>query len=326
MKSLWNKAEAKKSGNDLLKLRIYSSRLLGQEEDLVLHGGGNTSVKTKEKNIFGEEEEIIYIKGSGWDLATIEEAGFAPVKLKTLQRMAELDHLTDVEMVKYQRMAMTDPLAPNPSVEAILHAIIPYTFVDHTHADAVVTISNTATGNGRIQELYGDNMLIVTYVMPGFLLAKEIYTLTRDLDWNNIEGMILLNHGVFTFHDDAMVSYEKMIKIVTKAENYLRDHVAVKLEGSGRGEIDTLKIAQLRRSVSIIWEKPILAHSDNSKTCTAFSNLPDLEKIANKGPLTPDHIIRTKQTPVIYLTITKKTYAIMQKRIRITLMNLTTET
>ena len=299
MKSLWNKAEAKKSGNDLLKLRVYSSRLLGQEEDLVLHGGGNTSVKTKERNVFGEEEEIIYIKGSGWDLATIEEAGFAPVKLKTLQRMAELDHLTDVEMVKYQRMAMTDPLAPNPSVEAILHAIIPYTFVDHTHADAVVTISNTATGNGRIQELYGDNMLIVPYVMPGFLLAKEIYTLTRDLDWNNIEGMILLNHGVFTFHDDAMVSYEKMIKIVTKAENYLRDHVAVKLEGSGRGEIDTLKIAQLRRSVSRIWEKPILAHSDNSETCTAFSNLPDLDKIANKGPLTPDHIIRTKQTPVI---------------------------
>ncbi|MCH7514532.1 MAG: bifunctional aldolase/short-chain dehydrogenase [Bacteroidetes bacterium] len=299
MRSLWNKAEAKKSGNDLLKLRIYSSRLLGQEEDLVLHGGGNTSVKTKKKNIFGEKEEIIYIKGSGLDLATIEEAGFAPVKLKTLQRMAELDHITDVEMVKYQRMAMTDPLAPNPSVEAILHAIIPYTFVDHTHADAVVTISNTANGNGRIQELYGDHMLIVPYVMPGFLLAKEIYTLTRDLDWNNIEGMILLNHGVFTFHDDAMVSYEKMIKIVTKAENYLRDHVAVKLEGSGRGEIDTLKIAQLRRSVSRIWEKPILAHSDNSETCTAFSNLPDLDKIANKGPLTPDHIIRTKQTPVI---------------------------
>lgn len=299
MKSLWNKAEAKKSGNDLLKLRVYSSRLLGQEEDLVLHGGGNTSVKTKERNVFGEEEEIIYIKGSGWDLATIEEAGFAPVKLKTLQRMAELDHITDVEMVKYQRMAMTDPTTPNPSVEAILHAIIPYTFVDHTHADAVVTISNTATGNGRIQELYGDNMLIVPYVMPGFLLAKEIYTLTRDLDWNNIEGMILLNHGVFTFHDDAMVSYEKMIKIVTKAENYLKDQVAVKLEGSGRGEIDTLKIAQLRRSVSRIWEKPILAHYDNSEVCTAFSNLTDLDRIANKGPLTPDHIIRTKQTPVI---------------------------
>ena len=299
MKNLWNNAEEKKLGSDLLKLRVYSSRLLGQEEDLVLHGGGNTSVKTKELNIFGEEEEIIYIKGSGWDLATIEEAGFAPVKLKTLQQMAEQDHLTDVEMVKYQRMAMTDPSAPNPSVEAILHAIIPYTFVDHTHADAIVTISNTPNGKERIQELYEDNMLIVPYVMPGFLLAKEIYKLTRDLDWSKIEGMILLNHGVFTFHNDAKVSYEKMIEIVTKAEIYLRDQISVKLEGSTRGKLAPLKIAQLRQSVSKIWGLPILAQSNNSEVSTAFSNLPELATITNKGPLTPDHIIRTKRTPVV---------------------------
>ena len=187
MRSKWNSVDAKKLGNDLLKLRVYSSRLLGQEEDLVLHGGGNTSVKTKEVNIFGKEEEIIYVKGSGWDLATIEEAGFAPVKLNILLQMAELDQLTDVEMVKYQRTAMTNPSAPNPSVEAILHAIIPYTFVDHTHADAVVTISNTTNGKERIEEIFGNNMLVVPYVMPGFLLAKEIFKLTRNTDWNKIE-------------------------------------------------------------------------------------------------------------------------------------------
>ncbi len=299
MRNLWNKAEAKKLGDVPLKLRVYSSRLLGQEEDLVLHGGGNTSVKTKEKNIFGIEEEIIYVKGSGWDLATIEEAGFAPVKLKVLQQLAELDHLSDVEMVKYQRMAMTNPSAPNPSVEAILHAIIPYTFVDHTHADAVVTISNTPDGNERIQELYGDNMLIVPYVMPGFVLAKEIYKLTRGLDWNKIEGMILLNHGVFTFHNDAMVSYENMIKTVTKAEDYLKQEVAVKLEGSGKGKVAPLKLARLRQIVSKIWGKSILVQIDNSEVCTAFSNLPNLSTIVNKGPLTPDHIIRTKRTPVV---------------------------
>ncbi|MCK5210071.1 MAG: class II aldolase/adducin family protein, partial [Cyclobacteriaceae bacterium] len=240
-----------------------------------------------------------YIKGSGWDLATIEEAGFAPVKLKTLQQMAEQDHLTDVEMVKYQRMAMTDPSAPNPSVEAILHAIIPYTFVDHTHADAIVTISNTPNGKERIQELYEDNMLIVPYVMPGFLLAKEIYKLTRDLDWSKIEGMILLNHGVFTFHNDAKMSYENMIKIVTKAEKYLRDQISVKLDDSTRGKLAPLKIAQLRQRVSKIWGLPILAQSNNSEVSTAFSNLPKLATITNKGPLTPDHIIRTKRTPVV---------------------------
>ncbi len=299
MRNLWNKVEAKKLGDDLLKLRVYSSRLLGQEEDLVLHGGGNTSVKTKEKNLYGEEEEIIYIKGSGWDLATIEEAGFAPVKLNALQQMAALDHLTDVEMVKYQRVAMTNPSAPNPSVEAILHAIIPYTFVDHTHADAVVTISNTPNGNEKIQELYCDNMLIVPYVMPGFVLAKEIYKLTRGLDWNKIEGIILLNHGVFTFHDEAMVSYENMIKTVTKAEDYLKQEVTIDLEGTGKGKVAPLKLAQLRQSVSKLWKKPILVQIDNSEVCTAFSNLSNLATIVNKGPLTPDHIIRTKRTPVV---------------------------
>ncbi len=299
MRSLWNKEEVKKFGNDLLKLRVYSSRLLGQEEDLVLHGGGNTSVKTKEKNIFGEEEEIIYIKGSGWNLATIEVAGFAPVKLKKLQQLAKLDHLSDIEMVKYQKIAMTDPAAPNPSVEAILHAIIPYTFVDHTHADAVVTISNTLHGEERMQKLYGENMLIVPYVMPGFILAKEIYKLTQDLDWSTIEGIILLNHGVFTFHDDAMMSYKKMIEIVSIAENYLEDHAPLKLESSDKGEISPLKIAQLRKNISIIWKKPILAHFHNSELSTAFSKLPTLDVITNKGPLTPDHIIRTKRTPLV---------------------------
>ena len=299
MRSKWNSEDANKLGNDLLKLRVYSSRLLGQEGDLVLQGGGNTSVKTKEVNIFGEEEEIIYVKGSGWDLATIEEAGFAPVKLNTLLQMAELDRLTDVEMVKYQRAAMTDPSAPNPSVEAILHAIIPYTFVDHTHADAVVTISNTTNGKERIEEIFGNNMLIVPYVMPGFLLAQEIFKLTRNTDWNKIEGMILLNHGVFTFHDDARISYEKMIETVTKAEDYLSNHAPARLEGSDKGKVDSLKIARLRQNVSRLWKKPILAHLDNSELSTAFSKLPDLDALMDKGPLTPDHIIRTKRTPVV---------------------------
>jgi len=204
MRNLWDPRESKKYKNNLLKLRVYSSRLLGQEKDLVLHGGGNTSVKVIEKNIFGEKEEIIYVKGSGWDLATIEEAGFAPVKLKTLQQMAELDHLTDLEMVNLQRMAMTDPAAPNPSVEAILHAIVPFTFVDHTHADAVVTISNTPDGKKRIQQLYGDKLLVIPYVMPGFLLARKIYTLTRGQDWNKIEVPVLVRPRVLQlFYNDG---------------------------------------------------------------------------------------------------------------------------
>ena len=122
MKNNWNEEIASTYKTDPLKMRVYTSQLLGKEEDLVLHGGGNTSVKIKETNIFGEEEDILYVKGSGWDLATIEEAGFAPVRLKTLLQMAELEELADTDMVKFQRAAMINPSAPNPSVEAILHA------------------------------------------------------------------------------------------------------------------------------------------------------------------------------------------------------------
>ncbi len=299
MKSSWNDTEAKALNNNLLKLRVYTSRLLGKEQDLVLHGGGNTSVKTREKNLFGEEEEILYVKGSGWDLATIEEAGFAGVKLKTLLQMAKLEELSDMDMVKNQRAAMTDPSAPTPSVEAILHAIIPYRFVDHTHADAIVTISNTRFGEKRLKELYGDKIIIVPYVMPGFILAKQIYSLTKGMDWSKTEGIILLHHGVFTFNDDARTSYEKMIELVTVAEDYLIKHAVLETERPEAKEIDTLKMAALRKNVSELFGKPVLAHLDDSPASIVFSKNLNLSDIANRGPLTPDHIIRTKRTPLL---------------------------
>jgi rhamnose utilization protein RhaD (predicted bifunctional aldolase and dehydrogenase)/NAD(P)-dependent dehydrogenase (short-subunit alcohol dehydrogenase family) len=299
MNSSWNEAEAATLNNDPLKLRVYTSRLLGREEDLVLHGGGNTSVKVKEKNIFGEEEDIIYVKGSGWDLATIEAAGFAPVKLQALLKLAALAELNDSEMVKQQRVAMTNPSAPNPSVEAILHAIIPFAFVDHTHADAVVTISNTVDGEKRLRELYGENILILPYVMPGFILAKQVYNLSKKIDWSKTEGIILMHHGVFTFSNDARKSYEKMIDIVTVAENYLSAKAPLHLNSVKKTEPDTLHIASLRKNVSSVFGKPLLAHFDNSEISTDFSNQSRLDEIAGKGPLTPDHIIRTKRTPMV---------------------------
>lgn len=306
MKSNWKDSEAKKLKGDLLKLRVYTSRLLGNNEDLVMHGGGNTSVKIKETNIFGEEEEILYVKGSGWDLATIEAPGFAPVKLSALHRLAQLDTLSDVDMVKNQRMAMTNPSAPNPSVEAILHAIIPYTFVDHTHADAVVTVTNTPGGKKRIQEIYGDKILIIPYVMPGFILAKKIYEMTKNIDWDSIDGMVLMNHGVFTFHNDPKVSYEKMISIVDASEKYLKKQGANPIKGKGKGKIDGLQIARLRKKVSEVWSKPVLAKLDSSASAKTFSELSDVAKITSRGPLTPDHIIRTKRTPMMVSESPKK--------------------
>jgi rhamnose utilization protein RhaD (predicted bifunctional aldolase and dehydrogenase)/NAD(P)-dependent dehydrogenase (short-subunit alcohol dehydrogenase family) len=313
MKSSWNAAEAKKCGKSLLKMRVYTSRLLGLEEDLVMHGGGNTSVKIKEKNIFGEFEDILYVKGSGWDLATIEPQGFTPVKLDQLHKLVKLDKLSDIDMVKYQRMAVTNPAAPNPSVETILHGIIPYTFVDHTHADSVVVITNSPKGKEQIQKIYGKNMMIIPYVMPGFILAKTIYEMTKGIDWEKLDGMILLNHGVFTFDHDPKKSYEKMIKIVSKAEDYLKKKKAVKTKAAKSEKIDPLKLAQIRKDVSVLTGKPVLSRLDNSGTSVGFSNLKNVKTIAGRGPITPDHIIRTKRVPVHFSKNHKKDLDAFQK-------------
>jgi rhamnose utilization protein RhaD (predicted bifunctional aldolase and dehydrogenase)/NAD(P)-dependent dehydrogenase (short-subunit alcohol dehydrogenase family) len=300
MKSNWNSKDAKKLKGDLLKLRVYTSRLLGNNEDLVMHGGGNTSVKIKEKNIFGEEEDILYVKGSGWDLGTIEAAGFAPVRLEALLKLAKLPSLSDMDMVKYQRMALTNPSSPNPSVEAILHGIIPFAFVDHTHADAVVIVSNTPGGKSKIKEIYGEKMLIVPYVMPGFILAKAIYEMTKNIDWNSLDGMILMNHGVFTFSNDSREAYEKMIEIVSKAEDYIRRQGVKPIKGAKKKKVNALEVAKIRKQVSDYWGIPILSRLDSSSESVAFSNLPEVIKITNRGPLTPDHIIRTKRTPIVF--------------------------
>jgi rhamnose utilization protein RhaD (predicted bifunctional aldolase and dehydrogenase)/NAD(P)-dependent dehydrogenase (short-subunit alcohol dehydrogenase family) len=299
MKNLWSDTAVEKFADNPLQLRVYSSRLLGQEHDLVLHGGGNTSVKITEKNLFGEDEDILYVKGSGWDLGDIEAEGFAPVRLKILQHMAGLDQLSDADMVHMQRAAMTNPYAPNPSVEAVLHAIIPFKFVDHTHADAVVTISNSPDGEEKIKEIAGNRVLIVPYIMPGFLLAKKVYEMTKDLDWSLYDGLVLLNHGAFTFDDDAKNSYRKMIDIVSRAEHFLETQ-AGQISISGRhSEMDLQTLAKIRKQVSLKRGAAIYALADNTAEASSFASQEDVDSISTRGPLTPDHIIRTKQSPLI---------------------------
>lgn len=299
MKSLWSDASVDKISDNPIQLRVYSSRLLGQDPDLVLHGGGNTSVKITEKNLFGDDENILYVKGSGWDLGDIEAEGFAPVKLNVLQHMAGLEQLSDTSMVSMQRAAMTNPYAPNPSVEAVLHAIIPFKYVDHTHADAVVTITNTPDGEGKIKAIYGDRILIVPYVMPGFVLAKKIHEMTKDIDWSLYDGMILLNHGVFTFDDDAKSSYEKMIKIVSRAEDYIAAQTSSITSAENNSKIDLQALATIRKKVSMLRGGAVYALANTSAEACSFANLSNIDSIASRGPLTPDHIIRTKKSPLI---------------------------
>ncbi len=299
MQSLWNESEAAAFADDPLALRVYTSRLLGGDPSLVLHGGGNTSVKMTVPNFFGELEDVLYVKGSGWDLGTIAAAGFAPVRMKALLQLAELSTLSDSDMVKQQRAALLDPGAPTPSVEAILHAIIPFKFVDHTHADAVVTIMNSVDGEQRIREIYGPKVLIVPYVMPGFILARTVYEMTRDIDWASLEGILLMNHGVFTFADDARSSYEQHIALVNRAEAYLAQHVSVVESTPAPTEVDLLELANLRRAVSQSRGGATLAQLDTRDEALRFSQLPNVADIATRGLLTPDHVLRAKRVPLI---------------------------
>ena len=301
MRSHWADADAKACGGDDLALRVYTSRLIGRESSLVLHGGGNTSVKTTAPDVFGDSRDAIWVKGSGWDLATIEGAGFAPLLLEGVRRMADMPSLSDARMVTMLRSLLLDPHAPTPSVEAILHAVIPFAFVDHTHADAVVTVTNTPRGAERIAEIYGNRVLVVPYVMPGFVLARKVFEMTRDVDWAGLEGIILLSHGVFTFGDDARTSYERMIRLVTEAEVHLAAHAPREEPneaGAKPGGEDLRVLAQMRRAVSRAAGVPMLARLDASPAGAAFARRPDVASVAARGPLTPDHVIRTKRTPL----------------------------
>jgi len=282
LKNLWDDAEDEKFKSDL-DLRIYTSNLLGQGDELVLHGGGNTSVKS-----MVDGEEILFVKGSGWDLVSIKAEGFAPVKMSTLLKMAQLKNLSDTDMVSGQKAAMIDPSAPNPSVEAILHALIPFKVVDHTHADAVVTISNSVNGEAHIEKLY-PNFLIIPYVMPGFILAQKIYEMTEhDFDWDTCEGFILHNHGIFTFDDDAKKSYDKMIKAVTRAEDFLAKNAEVLFDDVKpiNFELDDLKIDKFMH----VNQTPLALH---------YASQDDLRAKVTRGVLTPEHIIRTKRVPLV---------------------------
>jgi rhamnose utilization protein RhaD (predicted bifunctional aldolase and dehydrogenase) len=199
-----------------LALRVYTSRLLGRDPKLVLHGGGNTSVKTSGRDLLGETIEVIHVKGSGWDMAEIEPAGLPAVRLAPLRQTRALATLADEEMVAILRSNLVDPAAPTPSVETLLHAFLPHKFIDHTHSSAVLSLANQPDAETLCRQVYGGRAALVPYVMPGFALsirAAQIYEAQPQ-----VEGLILLHHGIFTFGRTARESYERMIALVNLAE------------------------------------------------------------------------------------------------------------
>ena len=307
MKSLWDDNEARQFTDDL-GMRVYTSRLLGRDKSLVLHGGGNTSVKISEKNILGEEETLLYVKGSGWDLETIGREGFSPVRMQHLIELSKLDVLSDPQMVNELKTHMTQAAAPAPSVETILHAILPHKYVDHTHADALITITNSPDSHARIKQIYGSSVVVIPYVMPGFDLAKLCGDRFHAEYSDNTIGMVLMNHGIFSFADTAQKSYERMITLVSQAEAYLKQQGAweiSKTEAPDNEGVLRHELAKLRQEISAAAGFPVVLNSLRDAQSLTFIQRDDITDISQQGPATPDHVIRTKRLPLVGRNVTE---------------------
>jgi rhamnose utilization protein RhaD (predicted bifunctional aldolase and dehydrogenase)/NAD(P)-dependent dehydrogenase (short-subunit alcohol dehydrogenase family) len=308
MKSLWSDAEAESftARYGEIGQRIYTARLLGRDPRLVLHGGGNSSVKMTATDILGAPIDVLCVKGSGWDMADIEPAGFPAVRLKPLRTLRALDHLRDEDMVNFQRANLLDSAAPNPSVETLLHAFLPGTYVDHTHATAVLALADQPDGDRICQETFGARAALIPYIMPGFALAKcaaEIFDAA-----SKVEALILLKHGIFTFGADARQSYERMIELTTLAENRLAKGrrkvfapVTLPQRLAGVAEIAPI----LRGLTALSYDartgisQPQILRFRSSPAVLNYVNGADLPRYSQVGVVTPDHTIRTKNWPLI---------------------------
>lgn len=308
MKNNWSNNESRKyiskykklGHSEDLALRVYTSRLLGRNSELVLHGGGNTSVKTTIKDIDGKNYDVLCVKGSGWDMAEIEPEGLPAVKLKPLLSLKNKKYLSDEDMVAYQKRNLIDIKSPNPSVETFLHAFLPFKFVDHTHSDAIMNVTNRPDGLKFSKKIFGKKVSIVPYVMPGFGLAKkinEVYSMNP-----NIDCLILMNHGIFTFANNAKEAYSLMIKYVSKAEKAVKKLKVKKIKqiNNFSTRFDVGEVAPILRGLLSEQkdQKFIVNYRINNKL-KYFINGQNIKNYSSKGTATPDHVIRVKPFPLI---------------------------
>lgn len=300
------------SMSDGLTDLVAVSRRLGADPDLVLHGGGNTSLKVVERDRFGRAVDVLYVKGSGWDLATIEAAGFAPLRLAEVRELASLERLSDGEMLEALRVARLDPSAPDPSVESILHALLPAPAVLHSHADAILALTDTADGAARAARLFGPRAVVLPYVMPGFDLARQCARLIPEQSGPATEGLVLLQHGLVTFGATLADAYGRHLALIDLAMVELRGRAggwparaAIPLSAAvAEPEPEpspalALDQARLRRSISEAAGVPLIVSRHLEPEVRAFLIRPDLETISQQGPATPDHVIRTKRLPLL---------------------------
>jgi rhamnose utilization protein RhaD (predicted bifunctional aldolase and dehydrogenase)/NAD(P)-dependent dehydrogenase (short-subunit alcohol dehydrogenase family) len=292
--------------DEALALQVYSTRLLGQDRKLVRHGGGNCSVKTRTRDLGGDDVEVICIKASGMDMATIEPAGLPAMRLAPLRKLRGRDALSDDEMVRMLRACLIDPLAPTASVESLLHAFLPHAFVDHTHATAILSLSDQPDGAAICAEVYDGRLAIVPYLMPGFALAKKAADVFEAN--SGVEGLILSKHGIFTFGASARQAYERMIDMVSLAEARLtrgRKQVFAAAPLPARAA-PLAEVAPIVRGACSLpdpmiegrWRRLVLDFRA-SPAILAYANGAELARYSQAGVVTPDHTIRTKNWPLL---------------------------
>ena len=290
MKNRWNNAEAPKSD---LELRAYTSQLIGIDAALVLHGGGNTSVKTTVTTVFGETVDAIFVKASGFDLAKMWTEGFTGLELKPLLRLAELKVLSDPDMVREVRRTQFEPTAANASIEAIVHAVIPHKYVDHSHADAILTLSNSAISSTIWGELFGPKVAVLPYVKPGFDLAIQIKRFRDEGGFEDCDGVVLEHHGLFTFSQSPQEAYARHIELVDIAERYLINTYG-DFQPMGAARQDVMELVRLRKAVGQLAGMPVISRA----SCSVVSNMAkSLANMAKNGTVTPEHVIHNKPFP-----------------------------
>jgi rhamnose utilization protein RhaD (predicted bifunctional aldolase and dehydrogenase)/NAD(P)-dependent dehydrogenase (short-subunit alcohol dehydrogenase family) len=313
MENRWSDSEALRLTKEYARhgiseeitLRVYTTRLLGQNHELVLHGGGNTSVKTKIHDIPGDSIDVLCVKGSGWDMARIEPEGLPAVRLAPLLKLRTLNHLSDDDMVSFKRSNLVNSNSPNPSVEALLHAFLPHTYVDHTHANAILSITNQPDGDRICEEIFGDRLGIIPYIKPGFQIAKKGIEVAESRP--DAEGLIALKHGIFTFGETAELAYHRMIEFVSLAETYIRKgrnsvfaQTSVPKELISVAEIaPAIRGACTIRTKSSYKNKPFVLDFRATQLILSYVNGKDLHRYSQIGVATPDHVIRTKNLPLI---------------------------
>ncbi|RPJ61981.1 MAG: bifunctional aldolase/short-chain dehydrogenase [Acidobacteria bacterium] len=310
----WNDTEAEAYKREFgpafgedLALRTYSSRLLGSDPELVLHGGGNTSVKSQWRDRFGASAEVIYVKASGYDMASIPPAGHSGLLLQPVRRLLALPQLSEQEMVDELRRCLLDWTAATPSIETLMHAGLPEKFVDHTHADAILTLTNQRGADALIRDVLGEGVAIVPYVKAGFDLARAV--VARRAAHPESEAIVLMQHGLVTWGPTAQSSYGRMIDLVSRTQQHLESRrtrvfvaAARAVEAAGQRYVEIAPILRgclarpsgdsdrpFKRVILRPLVEPEVLGLLQSECGRTLSLTP---------PLTPDHLIRTKSTPL----------------------------